>query len=111
MKRILLFLSLICSLFSFTGCEIHFADGTRYDVPWWFALLVAVPFLIFGGILVFINCPKNFWAYCPKCKNRFYVNKRIFNLSSHSTEQFDFMTKCPCCGEKTLCSVSYDQNE
>ena len=94
-----------------TGCEIHFADGTRYDVPWWFAALIEVPFLIFGAVLIHINRPKNFWAYCPKCKNRFYVNKRIWNFSTHSSDYFDCMYKCPCCGEKTLCSISYDQED
>ena len=39
LKRICALLLLVALVFAFTGCEIHFADGTRYDVPWQFGVL------------------------------------------------------------------------
>ena len=71
LKRICIILLLLVTIFVFSGCEIHFADGTRYDVPWWFAALFAVPFLIVGGILIYVNMPKEFWAYCLNAKHVF----------------------------------------
>lgn len=109
LKRICAILLLVVLVFSFTGCEIHFADGSRYDAPWWFAALFAVPFLIIGGILIYVNCPKDFWAYCPKCEQRFYVNKRVIQHSSHSpNDGFGFIYTCPCCKTKHVCYKSWD---
>ncbi|MBQ9848756.1 MAG: hypothetical protein IJO64_06840 [Clostridia bacterium] len=110
MKKFLL--SSVCPVsIILTGCEIHFADGTRYEVPWWLSLIVISPILIASAFLIIVNMPKDFWAYCPKCKNRFFVKKRVFNFASHSQDYFEFVTKCPCCGEKTLCRRSYDQDK
>jgi len=111
MKKFLLMF--ICvSLIILTGCEIHFSDGTRYDVPWWFAFcFFTLPFLI-AGLLFFISqMPRNFWAVCQKCGTRFYVKKRVVNFSSATPEHFEFITKCPHCNEKTMCTRSYDQDE
>ena len=95
-----------------TSCEIHFADGTRYDVPWWFCLIfIIMPFLIAGTLLFISQMPKNFWAVCNKCQTKFYVKKRVINFSSATPEHFEFVGKCPHCGEKRLCTKSYDQDE
>lgn len=103
LKRIFVTLLVLLTVFIFTGCEIHFADGTRYEVSWWVASLFSVPFLIVGGILIYLNCPKEFWAYCPECEECFYVKKRVFQLTSHSTDVFGFKYKCPCCNKKHIC--------
>ena len=109
MKKIALFASFPICCFLLSGCEVHFGD-LRYDVPWYVAFLFGVPFLIIGAIMFITAMPKNFWAYCPKCEGKFYVKKRVFSFSSHSPESFEFFTKCPCCGERTLCRKSYDQD-
>ncbi len=110
LKRIFVILLLVVIIFTLVGCEIHFADGTRYEVPWWFAFLFSVPFLIIGGILIYVNCPKEFWAYCPKCEQRFYVKKRVMQISaSHSpVDGFEFIYRCPCCKTKHICYKSWD---
>ena len=111
MKRALLFLLTICFMMTFSGCEVHFGE-VRYDVPWWLAfVLFALPFLILGAFLIISDMPKNFWAYCTKCQNRFYMKKRaLFRFASHSRDSFEFITKCPCCKERTMCRKSYDQD-
>lgn len=111
MKKKALVLLFAVSFILLSGCEVHFGD-VRYDVPWYVAFLFAIPFLIIGAVLIVCDMRKNFWAYCPKCKNRFYVKKRVFRWgAAHSPEDsFEFITKCPCCGERTFCRKSYDQD-
>ena len=111
MKKVLLIINCILSLSALSGCEVHFGEA-RYDVPWWLAfILFALPFLIFGAVLIISDMPKNFWAYCTKCQNRFYMKKRVlFRFDSHSRDSFEFITKCPCCKERTMCRKSYDQD-
>lgn len=111
MKKLLLSYIAFVSMI-FTGCEIHFADGTRYDVPWWFVFcFITLPFLIAGTIFFISQMPKNFWAVCQKCGTKFYVKKRVIHLSSATPEHFDFITKCPHCQKRTTCTRSYDQDE
>ena len=111
MKKVLLIINCILSLSALSGCEVHFGEA-RYDVPWWLAfILFALPFLIFGAVLIISDMPKNFWAYCTKCQNRFYMKKRVlFRFASHSRDSFEFITKSPCCKERTMCRKSYDQD-
>ena len=110
LKKIILLILLVAVVFSLVGCEIHFADGTRYEVPWWVAALFAVPFLIIGAILIYVNMPNEFWAYCPKCEGRFYVKKRVFQLSNthSSVDGIGFYYKCPCCKTRHICYKSWD---
>lgn len=110
LKRICAFLLLLIIVFTFSGCEVHFSDGTSYDLPWWLVvILFDLPFIILGAILVYVNSPKEFWAYCPKCEERFYVKKRIVRLSSHMpADSFPFIYRCPCCKRKHICYKSWD---
>ena len=112
MKKTLLIIYGFLSLSALTGCEVHFGEA-RYDAPWWLVfILFALPFLILGAVLIISDMPRNFWAYCTKCQNRFYVKKRVpFRFASHSPrDSFEFITKCPCCKERTMCRKSYDQD-
>ena len=112
MKKTLFIICVFLSLYALTGCEVHFGEA-RYDAPWWLVfILFALPFLILGAVLIISDMPRNFWAYCTKCQNRFYVKKRVpFRFASHSPrDSFEFITKCPCCKERTMCRKSYDQD-
>lgn len=110
MKKMFVFLNFVCSVMAFTGCEIHFAGGKSYDVPWWFVLVIFVFVLLLTVFLIIADNPKKFWAYCPQCEKRFYVSKRVFRLASHSPDSFGFVYKCPCCGKKHICYKSYNQD-
>ena len=111
MKKYVITVLALGSVF-LTGCELHFADGTRCDVPWWVAFVFfTLPFLIAGTIFFISQMPKNFWAVCQKCHTRFYVKKRVIQMSSATPEHFDFIHKCPHCREKTHCIKSYEQEE
>lgn len=111
MKKTLLIICGFLSLSALTGCEVHFGEA-RYDAPWWLVfILFALPFLILGAVLIISDMPRNFWAYCTKCQNRFYVKKRVpFRFATTSQDSFEFITKCPCCKERTMCRKSYDQD-
>ena len=111
MKKTLLTICGFLSLSALTGCEVHFGEA-RYDAPWWLVfILFALPFLILGAVLIISDMPRNFWAYCTKCQNRFYVKKRVpFRFATTSQDSFEFITKCPCCKERTMCRKSYDQD-
>ena len=112
MKKALLILFDVGFIILLSGCEVHFGEA-RYDAPWWLVFVMfALPFLLLGAVLIIADMPKNFWAYCPKCEKRFYVKKRVpFRFASHSPDDsFEFITKCPCCKERTMCRKSYDQD-
>ena len=111
MKKLYLVLALIVNLAILSGCELHW-NGATYDVPWWFSLIVGMPFLIFFTALYIVNMPRNFWARCSKCYGHFWVKKRVTRFAtSHSPEDsFEFVTKCPYCKKRTLCQKSYNQN-
>lgn len=111
MKRAFVIIYGVLSLLALTGCEVHFGEA-RYDAPWWLVfILFALPFLILGAVLIISDMPRNFWAYCTKCQNRFYVKKRVpFRFATTSQDSFEFITKCPCCKERTMCRKSYDQD-
>lgn len=109
MKKIKILAVILCFAVLLSGCEVHFADGTRYEVSWWVAALFSVPFWILGAILTYVNSPKEFWAYCPKCEEIFYVKKRVIRFSYHSPEDgFGFIYRCPCCKKKHICYKSWD---
>lgn len=111
MKKLIFAVRFLISSLLLTGCELHFADGTRYDLPWQAVLIIIIldTAVIFGVIISLM--PKNFWAVCQKCGTRFYVKKRIFSNSSATPEHFDFITKCPHCNRRTMCTRSYDQED
>lgn len=111
MKKIALSLAILSNLALLSGCTLNW-NGAKYDVPWWFALLFAIPFVVLGAVLIINDMPRNFYARCSKCYTRFYVTKRVMRFTSHSPEDsFEFVTKCPCCKKRTLCQKSYDQKE
>ena len=109
MKKFILYLTLLCNIMLLSGCEIHFGDK-RYEIPWQVALiinlLISLPFIL----LFYFTLPNKFWAYCPKCESVFYVKKRVISFKTHSPEYIEFLCKCPCCGKRSVCRSSYNQD-
>ena len=101
-------------LLFFTSCELHW-DGTRFDVPWQIALIVALiviapTALICVGLFVFSGITTSKTKYvCPKCEHTFYP-KWYKGMWRNSTTS-DMVLRCPHCKSKQVCYESYNQDK
>lgn len=114
MKRIFALFMYILSLFLLSGCEIHFTDGTRYDVPWWLVLIFyIIPTILFVLLVMYLSTPKQMWFVCPNCHKKFQAKRRqmAFTVGKINGNSGEAVLKCPCCGKRALCVVSYDQDD
>ncbi|MCQ2456838.1 MAG: hypothetical protein MJ096_05725 [Clostridia bacterium] len=78
---------------------------SHFRISWWAGLIFYA--LILGlGIFIAFKCIKEKWVVCDKCGTRFKVKTLLSNNSNNGV-----IAKCPHCGERHECTVSYDQTE
>ncbi len=69
-------------------------------------LIIIIPVSLILGLVFAGDISKTVYA-CPKCGTRFRAKWYKYLLSVHYGE--DKVLKCPECGKKCRCAVSYDQ--
>lgn len=113
MKKLITILMFVLSSFFLSGCQINLGAGESIDVPWWFALLfVTVPLVIVFSLIGYFSIPERVWFTCPKCGTTFLKKRKelVFVLGKFQENSGSAVLKCPSCGEKNDCVVSYDQD-
>ncbi len=96
---------LLCS-----SCTLNMGD-THVDLPWpIMTAFMLAPTLLITFIVVWCTTSdnrKNIYV-CPHCHHRFKPGVRVI-WSPHVMDEYSL--KCPRCGKRDWCSMSYDQND
>lgn len=93
--KTLIFLIVIFSIFTLSGCDVHFGS-VHYDVPWW---VIAVPvfIVILVAHLVLVHRTYN----CPNCGYK--IKPKWYQISIWVHVGNKRLVKCPNCGKKDMC--------
>lgn len=108
MKKSVMATLVTAMMLFFSSCAVHLGD-TTLDLPWWMVTMLSViPALLIVVLVAWATVGKNAKSYyvCPHCHHRFKPGWRIV-FSFHVMDEYSL--KCPHCGKRDMCSMSYDQ--
>ncbi len=108
MKKLTMCICLAMMMLLCSSCTVHLGDQSM-DLPWWLVTVLSIiPALLIVALVAWGTVGENAKAFyvCPHCHHRFKPGWRIV-FRPHVMDEYSL--KCPHCGKRGMCSMSYDQ--
>lgn len=103
MRKLYTFILTFVLCFSISSCTVNWFDKT-FSVPWWSIAIPTVVLVLVVWVVAGKYLSKKTYV-CPKCNGEFQPVWWKAALSLHIND--DRIFRCPHCGKRSLCHLSY----